>query len=486
MKALGMRVSQIRGLYLAKYGVIAVAGGTLGFTLALLLREPMMASIRLNLGNSGNGAFALLLGLTGVFLILLFILLYVGVTLRRFRGISAAEAVRFGMQSTVRTKAVRLSNSNRIPINLFLGIRDVWARKRLYATMLAVVILAAFIIIVPQNLYHTISADDFVTYMGVGRCDLRMDFRQNGQTSEGVAEVTAYLETDSDVSQYIVLNTKTFGVKLDNGKEENIKVELGDHAVFPVQCATGRMPISEQEIALSFINSEEWGKTVGDRISLLTAGGEKSLTVCGVYSDITNGGKTAKAVFAEDSMQTAWSIVSVRLIDRSEIDSIKAEYSDRFSFAKVSSIDDYIAQTFGQTLRSVRTASLVSALAAAIITLLVTLLFLKLLVAKDRHFIAVMKAVGFTNADVKKQYVWRMASVLVIGIAFGTLLAGTLGEKLTALAISSFGAAEFRFAVDIPATYLFAPLIMLLAAAIATIIGTTAVGDIHISQSIKE
>ena len=77
---------------------------------------------------------------------LLFILLYVSVTLRRFRGISAAEAVRFGMQSTVRTKAVRLSNSNRIPINLFLGIRDVWARKRLYATMLAVVILAAFII----------------------------------------------------------------------------------------------------------------------------------------------------------------------------------------------------------------------------------------------------------------------------------------------------------------------------------------------------
>ena len=62
-----------------------------------------------------------------------------------------------------------------------LGLKDVLARKGLYLTMTAVIILASFIMIVPQNLYHTISGDDFVTNIGVGKCDLRMDIQQTGQ-----------------------------------------------------------------------------------------------------------------------------------------------------------------------------------------------------------------------------------------------------------------------------------------------------------------
>ena len=63
---------------------------------------------------------------------------------------------------------------------------------------------------------------------------------------------------------------------------------------------------------------------------------------------------------------------------------INLKYSKKFPYAKISGIDEYMAQTFGQTLRSVRSASLSAGLSAAVITLLVTLLFMKLLVAKDR------------------------------------------------------------------------------------------------------
>ena len=486
MKALGMRVSEIQGLYLANYGAIAAAGSTVGFALALLLHRPMAESIRRNLGDSGNDTFAFLLGLAGILFMFLFILLYVSSNLRRFRRLSAAEAIRFGMGGQTAAELKTFHLSKQLPINFSLCLQDIWVRKRLYSTMFAVVILAAFVIIVPQNLYHTISAKDFVTYMGVGRCDLRIDLQKNDRMKENMAEIAAYLEEDAAISEYTVLTTKTFGVKLENGTVENIKVELGDHTVFPVQCVNGRMPVSEQEIALSSLNAEEWGKIVGDKMSLLTADGEKQLTVCGVYSDITNGGKTAKAVFADNSTQAAWSIICTRLTDRGQLDSKKAEYADRFALARVSSVEEFVSQTFGQTLRSVRTASFVSIPTAAVITLCVTLLFLKLLLAKDRYSIAVLKAMGFTTRDIQRQYMWRIISVLVAGIAVGTLLAGTLGEKLAGIAISSFGAATFRFVVNLPATYLFCPLIMLSAAAVATLIGTAAIGDARISQSIKE
>ena len=486
MKAIGMRVSDIRSLYLSTYGAILAAGCVLGFGLSLLFVRLMTGGIRQNLGSSGNDTAAFLLGLAGVLLLFLFVLLYVSANLRRFGRISAAEAIRFGMagQNQAGAKTVRLGGG--IPLNLSLGMQDVWIRKRLYGTMFIVVILAVFIMIVPQNLYHTISAKDFITYMGVGRCDLRMDLQQIDRMGEKVADIAACLEADSAVSEFAVLTTKTFGVRLEDGTTENSKVELGDHAVFPVACVSGRMPLSEQEISLSVLCAEEWEKEAGDSLTLLTADGEKTLTVCGIYSDITNGGKTAKAVFSDDSTKAVWSTVCISLKDPNQLDSKKAEYGSRFPFAKISGIEDYIAQTFGQTLRSVRTASLVSVLVAAAITLLVTLLFLKLLVAKDRYSIAVMKAMGFTDTDVKKQYLWRAVTVLAVGIVCGTVLAGTLGEKLAAAAISMIGAAAFRFVVNLPATYLFCPLIMLFTALIAIAVGTAAIHDIRISQAIKE
>ena len=48
------------------------------------------------------------------------------------------------------------------------------------------------------------------------------------------------------------------------------------------------------------------------------------------------------------------------------------------------------------------------------------------------------------------------------------------------------GAAAFRFVVNLPATYLFCPLIMLFTALIAIAVGTAAIHDIRISQAIKE
>lgn len=74
------------------------------------------------------------------------------------------------------------------------------------------------------------------------------------------------------------------------------------------------------------------------------------------------------------------------------------EYSRKFPYAKVSDMEDYVAQTFGQTLRAVRTASVGAGFVAVVVTLLVILLFMKLLTAKDRYSIAVLKSVGFTGS----------------------------------------------------------------------------------------
>lgn len=488
MKAIGLCVSDMKKIYLAKYAAIAVAGCILGFALSFMFRGMLLENIRLYMGESENSSFAAALGIIGVLLVFIAIIAYVWVVLKRFRKISAAEAIRFGasQEKSAGAKHFCLSGNRLFDTNIFFGVKDVLARKKLYAMMLAVLVISAFIIIVPQNLYNTISAKSFSTYMGIGNCDMRIDIQQTDNISEKAAEILKTMDSDSAISKYAVLTTKTFKAKAEDGSEERIKVELGDHGIFPIEYSEGRVPAAEDEIALSVINAGELGKKAGDVITLVIGGKEKNLTVCGIYSDITNGGKTAKAVFTDNSADIMWYVICAELSDKTLVVGKVSEYADRFDFAKISGIDEYITQTFGSTISSVGKASYAAMAVALIITVLVTLLFMKMLVVKDRYAIAVMKAFGFTNSDIRLQYVSRSIFVLTVGIILGTLLANTLGELLAGTVISSFGATSFKFAVNPLSAYLLCPLMMVCSVLIATIIGISGAGQIKISENIKE
>lgn len=488
MKAIGLRVSDIKKIYLAKYAAIAAVGCMLGFALSYVFRGILLENIRLYMGENDNTFTALLLAIIGVLLIFLAIVANVSVVLRRFRKISPTEAIRFGtsQEKSAGAKYLRLSANRMFSTNIFLGVKDVLARKKLYVTMLLVLVISTFIMIVPQNLHHTISSKSFSTYMGIGSSDLRIDIQQTDHISEKAVNIAKVMESDKSISQYVVLTTKTFKAKMEDGSEKRLKIELGDHSIFPVVYSKGRAPAVEDEIALSAINADELGKKVGEGIMLEIDGKDRYFTVSGIYSDITNGGKTAKAVFTDNSSDIMWSVISAELIDESQVYGKISEYASLFDYAKVTSINEYITQTFGPTISSVGKASFTAIVVALIITILVTLLFIKMLVAKNGYSIAVMKAFGFTNSDIKAQYVSRSVFVLVVGIVLGTLLANTLGEMLAGAVIASFGATSFHFEVNPISSYVLCPLMMMCSVLIATYIGISGAGQIKISQNIKE
>ncbi|HWI63875.1 MAG TPA: ABC transporter permease [Symbiobacteriaceae bacterium] len=488
MKAIGLRVSDIKTIYLAKYAAVAATGSILGFALSHLFKGALLENIRLYMGESGNPFLASLLGLVGTLLVFTAIVAYVNRVLKRFRKISAAEAVRFGtaQERSAGAKRFCLSGNSLFSTNVFLGVKDVLARKSLYGTMLAVLVMSAFIMIVPQNLNNTISSETFIRYMGIGSYDLRIDIQQTDNIPEKAAEVVKTMDSDRAISKFAALVTKTFKAKMADGSEEQLKIELGDHSIFPVKYSEGRAPAAEDELALSVINADALGKKAGDLITVVIEGKEKKFTVSGIYSDITNGGKTAKAIFKDDSAEVMWYVICAQLVDKSLAGDKVLEYAERFGFGKVSDVGEFIAQTYGPTMSSIRKASYAAIAVALLMAGLVTLLFVKLLVAKDRYSIAVMKALGFTRSDITAQYVSRSVFVLVAGVVVGTLLANTLGEVLAGKLISQAGASSFAFVVNPLSAYLLSPLLMVCAVLVATFAGTSGLGQVKISENTKE
>lgn len=488
MKAIGLRITDIKKIYIAKYTVITGTGCLLGFTISFGLRGILLKNIRLYMGDSKDSSLSLLFALIGVFLIFVVVLAYVNRVLKRFRTISAAEAIRFGIsqENKKSTNYFLLSKSKLFDTNIFLGMKDVLIRKKLYVTMFFVIVLATFMVLIPQNLYHTISSKEFITYMGIGSCDLRIDIQQVENILDKADIIKTDIEKDKNISKYVVLTTESFLVKMEDGTEKRIKIELGDHSIFPVNYIKGRAPTSENDLALSVLNSDELGKQVGDAITITVDRKDRTFTVCGIYNDITNGGKTAKATFTHDTSDIMWCVISAELVNKSLINNLVSDYSNQYSFGKVTGIDNYIIQTFHATLNSIRLASYAATIVALIIITLITILFMKMLIIKDKFSISVMKALGFTNGDIIIQYVTRSMVVLILGILTGSLLANTMGEKLVGIALSMFGAASFQFVVSPVSAYLLYPLMMAGFVLIATMLGTSGIDKIKISEHLKE
>jgi putative ABC transport system permease protein len=191
MKAIGLRLSDIKRIYLSHYAALALLGCLGGFALSFVFKGVLLENIRLYMGESENTYLSLLLGLAGVALVFLAILVYVSLVLRRFRKISPAEAIRFGsvQENPTGTGRLTLSRNRLFGTNVFLGIKDVLGRKKLYITMLAVLVIATFLMIVPQNIYSTIASDDFITYMGIGNCDMLINLQQTDNLKQKAAEV---------------------------------------------------------------------------------------------------------------------------------------------------------------------------------------------------------------------------------------------------------------------------------------------------------
>ncbi len=111
---------------------------------------------------------------------------------------------------------------------------------------------------------------------------------------------------------------------------------------------------------------------------------------------------------------------------------------------------------------------------------------MKMLVAKDRYAIAVMKSLGFTGSELRAQYVARALLVAALGVVPGVILANTLGELVGGALISAFGASAFRFVVNQLNVYLAAPLLLAACVCAATLLGIRDIRAVKIYEHIKE
>ncbi|PDZ65534.1 ABC transporter permease [Bacillus cereus] len=462
MKAIGITSKEIQKLYVTKYVVIAASGCICGYILSIFVTKIFTSNISLYMGTANTSVLHFIVPLIVTTLLFLAVILFCRIILRNFRRITAIDALRSrnNLGKGKVKSSFSLSQTKIINVNIFIGIQDVVKRFKLYRVLIIVLIIAVFMVVVPVNFLYTIQSPKFVNYMGTGKSDIRIDIQQSENIEKRFKDVISYIRNDEEVEKYATFVTSTFKIVNADGTHENLNVEMGDFTKFPLDYIQGMTSKNEDEIALSYMNANELKKNVGDEIVLFVEGKEKALTISGIYQDVTNGGKTAKASFSYNSENILWYVVNVDMKPTVNLQEKVKEYKHNFSFAKITDTDDYLTQTLGETIKQLRLVTQVAILIAILISVLITAMFFKMLLAKDSSQILIMKSIGFSNKDIRIQYITRSIVIVLIGIVIGTLLAATFGEMLVSWLGSFMGAAHIKFAVNPIVSYVICPAIL--------------------------
>ncbi|KYG29485.1 FtsX-like permease family protein [Alkalihalobacillus trypoxylicola] len=484
MKAIGIPPSYIKRIFLSKYIFLAAFSCLLGYLISLSLSPFLYTKMAILTDAPSNQIIDIIIPLLASSFLFLLVVSFCHLSFNRFRKISATEALREGSLATKTQKNnwISLRKNRFLPVNSFLGIQDVMIRFKTFILLLGVYIICSFLMVVPLNFLTTIESPTFISYMGIGDSDIRIDLQNVRESDQRFNEVLNYIKNDPAILAFSPLITSRFQVLDQDGKWGQMQVETGNLEAFPLVYLEGRAPAKNNEIALSYINSSELDKTVGEQLFIKRgpSDDEKQVTISGIYQDITNGGRTAKAVFEENSENILWYVISADIHSDYSIPEKIAEYSSRFSPAKVTHLESYLTQTLGQTINQVKLITIISYITGLFVSMLITILFIKMLLAKDFSQINIMRRMGFSIKDIQIQFLSRVSFIMLASVLLGTLLSNTLGPLVINTIWGTLGASQIEFVINPIYAYLLSPLFLIVSVMFTTMLSMSSLKNHHL------
>lgn len=442
MKAIGITFADIRSLFLQKYRVLAAASAAAGYLLALSASSVFLKHINATFGNTGLSIWAMLMSLASCCLVYLIVTLYCRRILNKIKNVTVVDALVRGHGFDKRRGRVRdgMYRSKKLPVNWLMGLREVFLQLKNWSVIFAVVLIAVLMILVPVNLMNTFEAPEFITYMGSSLEDILIEVENGDNLESGYAKVKQVLENDGEIDRYYEYRRVIARTADLDGEPLNLHIDCGENAGNELQYLSGRTPERNDEIAVSYLNAIELGKDTGDSILLFYGGKQREFVISGVYQDVTSGGYTAKSKYDFHGLAAVKYTFSVNLIDPARAEQKADEWSKRMGHGVTADpMKEFINQTLGGVVKQLKMIVFAIAVIAACLVMLITVLFLKLRLAKDFSEIAVLKAIGFSARDIRMQYLIKIGVVSVTGILAGIVLSAVLDDRIVNAALSTAG-----------------------------------------------
>jgi putative ABC transport system permease protein len=498
MKAIGLKSFDIKKLYISKYLALSILGAILGVALSFPFSALMTQSIQNNMALESSSANPLLNIAAGIMIILL-VLAFCYLTMRKVGKLSAVQAMRSGAtgENYKTRKLYSIHKHPRLFLALQMAINDILCNTKNYIALIVTFSLGVLMIILPLNALNTLKTAEVIEYLGPSKSDVYLTTNEEADvigagSREAIKDKVEELET----------------VYRDGGIEADFHVECGfqtsvylddpekSASIMGLQAynfsADGysyfdkdNAPLLKNEIAMTKLAMERIGARVGDTVHVTIGGESKEYLISGAYESMEMMGYTIR--FAEAAeldyrfIANLWAFQG-DFVDRSDIDGQIAEMKRITPDYRIQTAIEYTKNVLGATITTVDTVKNMIVVVVLVISCLITILLMRSFLTREIGEIALLKSLGLRSATIRAWQVLRIVIVLVFSIIFGVLLSHLLNPVMATHTFGLMGASDIALSVKWQEVYVLYPAVVFVVTLVAALLSVVYLNKLSIKD----
>lgn len=481
MKAIGIRDSAIRGLYIVKYLAISVIGTATGLALSIPFGRLMLSGASQKIIISDKDNF--IINIAAAILVGGIVVLFSYFCTRKIRKFSPIDAIHSGETGErFQKKGILRLGGSHMPAVLFMSLNDIFSGIKSYVSMIIIFILGTLLVIIPTNIINTLRSDNIATMFSMAKSDHVVSITPLFSSNENnrakieqqfskIRNMFAENGIDVDVFQELV-----FQGNIKKGDKQTASIAfigIGGVTTDDYIYIDGSAPQNPDEVALTHITAGQIEANIGDDVEITIGGSTKTYTITGITQSMTNMGESIR--FHQDE-QLDFSYVQGSIgiqinyrdnPDNTALSKRKTLLEKLYPDAKVYTCGEYIDAQIGDMTAQLDNMKMLILGIVLSINMLVAVLMVKSFITKEKNEIALLKAIGFKNVSLTLWQTMRIGIVLLVSVLTGALLSSPLSPLIISPIFRIMGAYSIEFEIRPLEVYVVFPLIVLSLTALA-------------------
>lgn len=458
LQAGGYTSSQLRRVSVMEMGIIGIVGVIIGEILSVCGQGIIGTIIASMMGLRYNVGFDIMYGIVTAAIIMIVILLITYYNSRAYKSINVLDALRGGIHTHNFKKNSLPLNKTRLPINIAVGMKQIFGAKLKNMGILLIVAILSFASCIGFAMYENFAVNkDFMLKLVGAELGTAIT------SGENLDEMGAVIETWKEVKK--VGYYKSIDVMASSGeKNKTITCDAwkNPEEIENITIVKGSAPKYENEVMITTVIRDYFGANVGDVIYLQTEGEKKEFIVSGICQMINNMGE--KMVLSYDGVKYLSSVDEVESLqiyiyanDGYDFNDINELVKANFEGAEAADSKKLSDESIGTIELAMELLCVLFVTITVVVVFLVVFLVIRTKIVNDKKNNGIYKAIGYTTKDLMVQTTMSNLPVIFVGSVVGTLLS-IVGSAPLCIACLSFCGIE-KCDITIPPVYLIGTVI---------------------------
>ncbi|MCR5601043.1 MAG: FtsX-like permease family protein [Ruminococcus sp.] len=437
MKALGLKNSSVRALYLVKYLGISLIGAVIGYALSVPFGNMLLDSVSDNivLESDNSVIIGILCSITAVLIIILFCWHCTA----KIKKLSPIDAVRSGQTGErFKKKGILDLGRSKLCTTGFMAFNDVLSSPKQFGIMTSVFTVCLLLIMCLANSANTLASEKLLALM----CSIKSDayMTDSDMRSQIMSGGMGYSEMCSYIEDTLAENGMPCKVHAEALLYPTIETSKGKKAspIFNYDRETkaseytyseGYAPKYKNEIALTYTIADKLEVGIGDKVNLTINGKTDEYIISALFQSMMQLGESGRF---HESMDIPDELIAQTMgfqidfddsPDKDEAERRIEKIKDIFGTEFVFDADGFVMQCIGSDVSDmIDSVKLLVLLITVAIIIMISVLMERSFISKEKSEIALMKAMGFRSGSIIAQHTLRFFIVSVIASALSIAL----------------------------------------------------------------